>query len=184
MRVKNKPHQGYSGSSTLDMLTHLYETYAVISNSDWLANDKQFREAYAPTVPIKFVWRHIDDAVVYSDAGSTPYFNKQVVENAYQLVLNTGIFAADFWEWNKRAADDKTLPHLKVFFAASHRDWRLLIQNETGSPYGAAHNATANLDDGYLQQETVDAIANLATATASDRVTIAQLTSTVKGLTA
>ena len=57
MRVKHKPHRGCSGSSTLDLLTHLYETYAVISNADWLANDKRFREAYALTVPIKVAWR-------------------------------------------------------------------------------------------------------------------------------
>ena len=47
-----------------------------------------------------------------------------------------------------------------------------------GAPYVAAHNATKNPDNGYPQQETVDAIANLATATASYRTTIAQLTST------
>ena len=34
MRVKHKPHQGYSGSSTLDLISHLYKTYAVISNAE------------------------------------------------------------------------------------------------------------------------------------------------------
>ena len=71
-----------------------------------------------------------------------------------------------------------------MFFVASHREWPLSNKNETGAPYGAAHNATAHPDKGYLQQETVDAIANLATATASDRAAIAQLTSTVDWLTA
>ena len=80
--------------------------------------------------------------------------------------------------------DDKTVPHLKVFFAASHTEWHLSIQNETGAPYGAAHTATAHPEDGYLQQETVDAITNLATATESDRAAITQITSTVKWLTA
>ena len=51
-----------------------------------------------------------------------------------------------------------------------------------GAPYVAAHNATKNPDNGYPQQETVDAIANLATATASDRTIIAQLTATVARL--
>ena len=97
----------------------------------------------------------------------------------YQLVFNTGIFAADFQERNKRAAAGKTLPRLKVFFSAAHREWRHLIQNEMVSPYGAVHNATANLDDGCLQQETVDAIVNLATATASDRASTVQLTAAV-----
>ena len=52
-----------------------------------------------------------------------------------------------------------------------------------GAPYGAEHNATKNLEDGYLHQYTVDAISNLATAKASDRKEIAQLTSTVARLT-
>ena len=125
LRFKQKPHHGYSGSSTLYLLTHLYETYSVISNADWLANDKRFCEAYSPTVPIEVTWRHIDNAVAYADAGSTPYSSKQVMDNTYQLVFKTGIFAADFWEWNKKSADHKALPHLKVFFVAAHREWRL-----------------------------------------------------------
>ena len=99
-------------------------------------------------------------------------------------MFNTGIFAADFREWNQRTADNKTLPHLKILFAAAHMDWRLLMQNETGTPYGAAHNATASPDDRYLQQETVEAIANLATSTARNCSSITQLTAMVKRLTA
>ena len=34
LRVKHKSNHGYSGYSTLDLLTHLYETYTVISNAD------------------------------------------------------------------------------------------------------------------------------------------------------
>ena len=98
MRVKNTPHRRYIGSSTLDLINHLYEAYDVISNSEWLANDKRFRKAYAPTVPIEVAWQQIDDAVAYTDAGYTPYSSKQVVDNAYQLVFNTGIFAADCWK--------------------------------------------------------------------------------------
>ena len=95
--VKHKLHIGYSGYSKLDLLTHMYETYAVICNSDWLANDKRFCKAYAPTTPIEVVWRQIDDTVAYADAGSTHYSNKQVVDNTYQMVFNTGILSADFW---------------------------------------------------------------------------------------
>ena len=69
-------------------------------------------------------------------------------------------------------------------FAATHREWHLSIQNKTGAPYGSVHNATEYPDGRYLQQETVDAIANLATATESDCAAIAQLTYTVEGLTA
>ena len=83
----------------------------------------------------------------------------------------------------KEGVGQQDAPTLQGFFAAAHREWRLLLRNETGTPYGAAHNATAHLYDGYLQQETVDAIANLATATAINLAAIAQLTATVKRLT-
>ena len=113
---------------------------------------KRFCESYTPTDLIKVVWHQIDDAVTYADSGSTPYSPKQVMDNAYQLIFNTFIFAADGWKWNKRTAAEKTIPHLKVFFAATHRDWRLLIQNKMVSPYGATHKATTKPYDGYLQQ--------------------------------
>ena len=48
-------HLGYSGSSTMYLFSHLYTTYAVINNNNWITNDKRFREAYAPTNPIEVV---------------------------------------------------------------------------------------------------------------------------------
>ena len=57
--MKHRLNRWYSGSSTLNLLSHLYETYALISNVDWLANDKCFREVYAPTDPIEVVWQEI-----------------------------------------------------------------------------------------------------------------------------
>ena len=88
----------------------------MISNAECLANNTRFREAYSPTVPIEVAWQQIDDLVTYADAGSTPYSSKQVADKTYQLVFNTDIFTVDCREWNKRAVDDKTLAHLKVFF--------------------------------------------------------------------
>ena len=81
-------------------------------------------------------------------------------------------------------ADGKTLLHIKVLFAAAHKEWCLSLRNKTRTPYGSAHNATAHPDNGYLQQETVDDIANLMTATASNLNDIAELTATVKRFTA
>ena len=58
-----------------------------------------------------------------------------------------------------------------------------MLRNETGTPYSAAHNATAHPDDGYLQKETVENNANLATATSSNHADISQITATVERLT-
>ena len=59
-----------------------------------------------------------------------------------------------------------------------------MLQNETSTLYGAAYNATTYPGDGYLQQEMMDALANLSIVMASDSATISQLTATVERLTA
>ena len=45
VRVLHRLHLGYNGSTTLDLITHISVTYAVIKNGECLANDKWFREA-------------------------------------------------------------------------------------------------------------------------------------------
>ena len=83
----------------------------------------------------------------------------------------------------KAGGERQNAPPSKFFFADSHRKWRVSIQNETGAPYGTAHNTNVNPDDGCLQQDTVDTIANLETSTASNCAAIAELTAIVTRLT-
>ena len=90
--VLHRTHLGYSRSNTLDLLSQLYATYALITNSNWISNDKHLCEAYAPTNPIKVVWCQTNNAPAYANARSTPYSTKQVVNNAYPIIFNTGIF--------------------------------------------------------------------------------------------
>ena len=104
-RVLQRPHLVYSESTTLDLLTHLYATYTVITNTDYLTNNKCFCKAYAPTSPIEVVWQQIYDSVMYTNSGATPYSSKQVIDNAYQLILNS----------NNWAAGDKPSPISKCF---------------------------------------------------------------------
>ena len=75
-----------------------------------------------------------------------------MIKNTYQILSKTGVFVDDCWEWNKWAAGNKIPLHLKVFFATDHRECCLSIKNDTGAPYGAEHNATENLDNGYFHQ--------------------------------
>ena len=60
----------------LDLHTHLYTAYIVITNAEWIANNKRFFNVYDPTNPIEVFWRHIDDVAAYAYSGSTPYSRK------------------------------------------------------------------------------------------------------------
>jgi hypothetical protein len=71
----------------------------------------------------------------------------------------------------------KTWAQFKIDFTTAHREFRLT--NQTSQQYGF-HSANMMIEQGRddSMQETVDAIAQLATATASDRGMVATLTTT------
>jgi flagellar biosynthesis/type III secretory pathway protein FliH len=96
---------------------------------------------------------------------------------AYTLVFNTVLFTNAYRACQSRAIAEKTSAQFKIDFATAHREFRLTNQTAQQSGF---HSANMMIEQGRddSMQETVDAIAQLATATASDRGTVATLTTT------
>ena len=109
-------------------------------------------------------------------AGQTPYTPKRVVSFAYQLMFQTGLFLNYCKIWRRKDPADKTWTAFKIFFATSHQEWRESQVTTAGAFFQTANAAV-------YHQYTVKAIANLATAMASDRSAIAVLTATDSTLT-
>jgi hypothetical protein len=110
-------------------------------------------------------------------AGGQPYGAAMIVNVAYTLVLNTGLFTEACRAWQSRAIAGKTLAQFKLDFATAHREFRLTNQTVHQSCF---HSANMMVEQGREEtmQDTVDAFAQLATATASDSGTVATLTMT------
>jgi hypothetical protein len=100
-----------------------------------------------------------------------------IVNVAYTLVFNTGFFPDACRAWQSRAIAGKTWAQFKLDFATAHREFRLTNQTAQQSGF---HSANMMIEKGRKEtmQDTVDTIAQLATATASDRGTVATLTTT------
>ena len=142
------------------------------------------KAGYDVNLPIETLFRQIENAINYAAAGNTPYSPAQVLAIAYQIVFQTGIFADDCREWKRRAPAYKTWPQFKIDFTRAHQEYR---ESQVVTP-GAAGFLATDLPSNYAspeesQQQTIDAIANLATATAADRNAVAALSSTVSSLT-
>jgi predicted RNase H-like nuclease (RuvC/YqgF family) len=71
----------------------------------------------------------------------------------------------------------KTWAQFKLDFATVHREFRLTNQTEQQSGFHSANMMIEQGREGSMQ-DTIDAIAQLATATASERGTVATLTMT------
>jgi hypothetical protein len=100
-----------------------------------------------------------------------------IINVAYTLIFNTGLFPDACRAWQSRAVAEKTWAQFKIDFATSHREFRLTNQTAQQSGF---HSANMMIEQGRPESmnDTAEAIAQLATATASDRSTVATLTTT------
>jgi 6-pyruvoyl-tetrahydropterin synthase len=168
---------GYTNCTSLQILTHVLTYYAMIAPTELMHNYERLNTPYDPNQPNERLFQHIQDARAFAIAGGQPYGAAVIVNVAYTLVFNTGLFPHACRAWQSRAIVGKTWAQFKLDFATAHREVRLTNQTAQQSGF---HSANMMIKQGRdeTMQDTVDAIAQLATATASDCGTMATLTTT------
>jgi hypothetical protein len=132
---------------------------------------------YDPNQPIETLFQKIQDARSFAVTGGKPYGSAMIVNVAYTLIFNTGLFPDACRAWQSRAISRKTWAQFKIDFATAHREFRLTNQTAQQSGF---HSANMMIEQGQDEsmQDTAEAIAQLATATASDRGTLVTFTTT------
>jgi hypothetical protein len=179
LETLNNRYTGFAGITIRAMITHLYNHYGAITAHDLETNNQQFRTAYDPAQPIELLYKQIEDAMLYADAGHQAYTAIQIVNNAYNLVSKTGLFKRTCREWRNRIAADRTWENFKTAFTAA---WLENKEDELITTQGHGYQSANHVDQ--WANETAEAFANLASATASDRNTIQALVATTQDLTA
>ena len=186
-------HIGYANVTTLTIIQHLYDNYANITEQDLNHNDDRLKTPYDAGTPFETLIDQVEDAIEFAAAGKTPYSKKQIVNATHNLVFSTGVFDSYCKEWRQKDEVDKTWSNFKSFFHKAHQDLRLSQACSTVSSAGYQANnvdltqsTTDTLFDQAIQEEAgaLEAIANLATASASDKSTMSILTATNATLTA
>jgi hypothetical protein len=149
----------------------------MIAPTDLTQNYERLNDQYDPNQSIETLFQQIQDARAFAVAGGQPYGAAMIVNAAYTLVFNTGLFPDACRAWQSRAIAGKTWAQFKLDFATAHREFRLTNQTAQRSGF---HSANIMIEQGSEEkmQDTVNAISQLATATASDRGTVATLTTT------
>jgi hypothetical protein len=168
---------GYANCMSLQLISHLLTYYAMIAPTEITQSYERLNTPYDPNQPIETLFQQIQDAPAFAVAGSQPYGAEMIVNVAYTLVFNTGLFTDACRAWQSRAIAAKAWAQFKIDFATAHREFRLT--NQTAQQSGL-HSANMTIEQGRddSMQETADAIAQLAMATASDRGTVSTLTTT------
>jgi hypothetical protein len=149
----------------------------MIAPTELTQNYERLNTPYDPNLPIETLFQQIQDARAFAVADGQPYGAAMIVNVAYTLVLNTGLFPDACRAWQSRVIAGKKWAQFKIDFATAHREFRLTNQTAQQSGF---HSANMMIEQGCDEsmQDTVNAIAQLVTDTASDRGTVATLTTT------
>jgi hypothetical protein len=134
------------------------------------------RRAWDPQQPVESLFKQIQDCADYSEAGGVPIGPSQQINVGYANIFATGHFMSACRRWNEKPAAEKTWTHFKSHFAAAHRQHNQM-KGETAA-HAVFHSANAAMthNEDKMAEDTIGALANLATATAADRGVLAELT--------
>jgi hypothetical protein len=168
---------GYANCTSLQILTHLLTYCDMIAPTELTQNYERLNTPYDPNQPIETLFQQIQDARAFTVPGGQHYGAAMIVNVAYTLVFNTGFFLDACRAWQSRAIAAKTWAQFKIDSATAPHEFRLTNQTAHQSGF---HSANMMIEQGRddSMQETAEAIAQLATTTASDRGTVATLTTT------
>jgi hypothetical protein len=176
LEILNGNMVGYANISARDMLYHLFETYINITAVDVEINFEHMRQAWDSQQPVETLFKQNEDCADYSESVYVPIGPSQQIIVGYAKIFETGHFMSACRRWNEKRATEKTWTYFKSHFAAAHRQHKQM-QGETAAHAGF-HSAKAAMthNEDQMAEASIGALANLATATASDRGVVAALT--------
>jgi hypothetical protein len=125
---------------------------------------------------VETIFKQIQECADYLEAGGVLIGHPQQINIGYAKIFATGHFMSACRRWNHKPSAEKTWTHFKSHFAAANRQHKQM-KGETAATAGYhLSNAAMTQNEDQMSEATIGALANLATATASDRGVVAALT--------
>lgn len=173
LRSKRDRHVGFNNIALREILNFLFTTYGSLQPQDLAENFKRLNQPWDPNTPLETLINQIEEGMEFAEAGNQALTDRQIVNTAYTLVFQTGLYFDDCKNWNRKTEADRTWINFKSHFLEAQREVRLQQQTAKQAGFSTANALYANQDNQY--RETAEALANLATATSSDRQAFAAL---------
>ena len=177
LRAIRNRHTGYANQTLRQILHYLFTAYGSLQPNELQLNQSKLQEPWDPNTPFELLIDQIEECMEIADAGGQPFTPTQIINTAYTLVFNTGMYFDECKTWRQLPNNDKTWTQFKTHFLEAQKDLRLQQQTTQQAGFHANFASTHNAN------ETATALANLAEATASDREAFAALVTTNSNLT-
>jgi hypothetical protein len=111
----------------------------MIAPTELTQNYEHLNTPYDPNQLIETLFQQIQDAWTFAVAGGQPYGAVMIINVAYTLVFNTGLFPNACRAWQSRAIAGEKWAQYKLDFATAHREFRLTNQTAQQSGFHSAN---------------------------------------------
>jgi hypothetical protein len=165
----------FANISARDMLNHLFTIYGNITAVDLENNFEHMHRAWDLQQPVESLFKQIQYCADYSEAGGVLIGHSKQIIVEYAQIFATGHFMSACRRWNEKPLAGKTWAQFKAHFSADHCQHKQM-QGESAATAGYHYaNASVGQTEDQMDEATIGALANLATATAADRGVVATL---------
>jgi hypothetical protein len=126
-----------------DQITAMYDK---LTPAALLQNDMLFRSIYSRNAPPEVLFQRIEDCQEVQILGEDPYTAQQLLNNAVRLLLQCGLYARDFEDWDRKPSRDRIWINLKTFVQECYTR-QLNASSITSGAHGYVQNAFTVLQE-------------------------------------
>ena len=168
LRPLDDINAGFSNAHTRVLLHYLFHHYGQISPQDLVKNDIEFKKAWDPTTPFEHLINQIENTQEFALDAGQPYTPAQILNNAYTLVFNTGVYIEDCNQWDLVLPQLQTWFNFKTHFLEAQRKFRLKQSAHKAGYFGMVLDERLN-EHLKMVEEAANSMITASTAATSAR---------------
>jgi hypothetical protein len=141
---------GLADASPRQMLKHLMDNYGKIKAADLAANLERIKLPWDPDTSLETLFRQHQTCRKFATEGNDPITDKGYIQILLNIFKNSGVFADDMKDWEKKDEADHTVENITKFFTeANGRRMRHLEENTKAvlAANTATDEAASTVDD-------------------------------------
>jgi hypothetical protein len=129
---------GYANVTTLQLVTHLHDTYGALTPADRDNNLARMQTPWSPPTPIEVLFQQLEESQRFALAAAEPIADTVLTRIGYQIIIKTGMFADGCRDWRLLPEANQTWAAFKTHFARQERD-----RHETATAASTGYSGTA-----------------------------------------
>ena len=173
VKALQDPLLGYSTSTTLSILTHLWTNYGTISADELQQNSIALNSpVWNPSTAIESLFARIQTHADFATAGGAPIPDSLLAQAAYSNVEATGLYPTYCDGWRTKPPHQRTWAEFKLYFTAAYKDLHRVTTSTAGyhSIHLAASKPTEHSDIEFIKSELLAIKLDLANSKKSAAV--------------